>query len=131
VNELLQSPAPAPGPSPLTFPALRCSLKSYSRSVALPSPLPHRPSPPPRPSGGERVFADDVGRLWSAALHAPLPMPRYATPRAAAALVFACISDAREPLRAIAVDAVVRVADAADEALRGWLREAPAMGLLT
>ena len=115
----------------------------------MPSPLPHRP--PHRPSGGERVFADDVGRLWSAALHAVPPQGgptgRDATrhdsptpPRAAASgtagesavLVFACISDARQPLRAIAVDAgAVRVADAADEALRGWLREAPAMGLLT
>ena len=94
----------------------------------MPSSLPRRS--PRRPSDGERVFADDVGRLWSAALHAPLPLPRYASPRVAAALVFACISDARQPLRAIAVDAVVALGDAADDALRGWLREAPAMGLL-
>ena len=95
----------------------------------MPSSHPRR-SPARRSSEGERVFADDVGRLWSAALHAPLPLPRYAQPRVAAAVVFACISDARQPLRAIALDAVVALGDAADEALRGWLREAPAMGLL-
>jgi hypothetical protein len=97
----------------------------------MPSPLP--PRPPRRPSGSERVFADDVGRLWSAALHAPLPAPRHAASRGEpAALVFACISDARQPQRAIALDAAAEVApaDAADDALRGWLREAPAMGLL-
>lgn len=101
----------------------------------MPSPLPPLPPRPPRRhSGSERVFADDVGRLWSAALHAPLPVPRHALSRATAALVFACISEARQPRRAIALDAaavaVVGPADAADDALRGWLREAPAMGLL-
>ena len=96
----------------------------------MPYSLPHRA--PRRRSGGDRVFADDAGRLWSAALHDPLPPPRTVAPRPeAAALVFACISDAREPLRAIALDpALGAAADAADDTLRGWLREAPAVGLL-
>ena len=97
----------------------------------MPYSLPHRA--PRRRSGGDRVFADDAGRLWSAALHAPRPPQRPFAPRheAAAALVFACISDAREPLRAIALDPALGVAvDAADDTLRGWLREAPAVGLL-
>ena len=58
----------------------------------MPSSLPRRS--PRRSSGGERVFADDVGRLWSAALYAPLPRSRYVSPQVEVALVFACISDA-------------------------------------
>jgi len=94
----------------------------------MPYSLPHRA--PRRRSGGDRVFADDAGRLWSVALQAPLPPPPR--PEAAtAALVFACISDAREPSRAIALDPALGAAvDAADDTLRGWLREAPAVGML-
>ena len=118
----------------------------------MPSPVPRRS--PHRSSGGERVFADDVGRLWCAALEeatAGFPdtparrghdVARSGAPPSgdrrgagsgerAVALVFACLTDARQPTRAIAVDPAARLADAADEMLRGWLRDAPAVGRLS
>jgi len=90
----------------------------------MPHQVPRRP--PRRPSGGERVFTDEAGRLWSAAPHRS-----GQNGPAGEAVVFACISDARERMRAIAVDPAVRLAEAADETLRAWLREAPPMGRLT
>ena len=77
--------------------------------------------PPRRPSGGERVFADDEGRLWSAA-----PVQG-----SAGAIVFTCISDSRQSVRAMALEAGQQLADVGDETLREWLREAPRMGRLT
>ena len=77
--------------------------------------------PSRRPSGGERVFADDTGRLWSAA-------PVDGTD---GAVVFTCISDSRQAARAIALEAGQHLADVGDETLRAWLREAPRMGRLT
>lgn len=77
--------------------------------------------PTRRPSGGERVFADDEGRLWSAA-----PVSG-----SDGAVVFTCISDSRQSVRAIALEANQHLADVADETLREWLREAPRMGRLT
>ncbi|HET7458476.1 MAG TPA: hypothetical protein VFJ74_12575 [Gemmatimonadaceae bacterium] len=90
----------------------------------MPHHVPRRP--PRRPSGGERVFTDDAGRLWSAA-------PYRSGPEGpgGAAVVFACISDARQRTRAIAIDPALRLADAGDEVLRSWLREAPPMGRLS
>lgn len=76
---------------------------------------------PDRSSGGERVFSDDNGRLWSAATSSG----------SVGAIVFACISDPRETVRAIAMEETARLADVADETLREWLREAPRMGRLT
>lgn len=78
--------------------------------------------PPRRPSGGERVFADDAGRLWSAAQSAGSPD---------GAVVFTCISDSRQSVRAIATDGSVPMIDVADETLRAWLRQAPRIGRLT
>jgi hypothetical protein len=78
---------------------------------------PHR-----RPSGGERVFADETGRLWSAA---------HERDADESAVVFTCISDARQTIRAIAVDGDFRIADVSDEQLRAWLWEAPRIGRLT
>jgi hypothetical protein len=75
-----------------------------------------------RSSGGERVFADDIGRLWSAS-HTKGPDH--------GAIVFACISDSRQPVRAIEVETDFHIADVADEQLRTWLREAPRIGRLT
>ena len=72
--------------------------------------------------GGARVFADDVGRLWNAS-HA------YGT--VDAAVIFTCISDSRQTVRAIAVPVGFAMSDAADEMLRTWLREAPRMGRLS
>ena len=70
--------------------------------------------------GGERIFADDAGRLWGA------------TPVRVAdeAVVFSCISDSRQKVRAIAVDHTYELADVNDETLRAWLRAAPRMGRL-
>lgn len=78
--------------------------------------------PPRRPSGGERVFADDAGRLWSAARSPESPD---------GAIVFTCISDSRQAVRAIATDGTLRMTDVADETLRAWLRQAPRIGRLT
>ena len=77
---------------------------------------------PLRPSGDERVFTDDLGRLWSAALE------ERDTP--AGALVFRCISDGRQSGRALAVDPLA-LRDAMDETLRGWLGAAPRIGILS
>ncbi|MDB4877102.1 MAG: hypothetical protein JWM41_3548 [Gemmatimonadetes bacterium] len=70
-----------------------------------------------RPSGGARVFADDQGRLWSAA-------------HTGEAIVFACISDGRQSGRAIAVDLVSLDDSVGDEILRAWLSAAPRIGTL-
>jgi len=71
-----------------------------------------------RPSGDERVFADDAGRLWSAT-------------QTASAMVFTCISDARQSGRALAVEGMVRGEEIGDETLRAWLRVAPRIGTLS
>ena len=77
---------------------------------------------PHRSSGGERVFTDDEGRLWSAALEE--------RDDPGGALVFRCISDGRQPERALAVDPVALL-EAGDETLRAWLRAAPPVGTLS
>jgi hypothetical protein len=76
-----------------------------------------------RRSGGERVFSDDDGRLWSASF--------TREGNGAGAVVFSCISDSRQPVRAIAMDGAHRLKDAADDTLRTWLRDAPRIGRLT
>ncbi|HEY6220688.1 MAG TPA: hypothetical protein VIV65_11605 [Gemmatimonadaceae bacterium] len=70
-----------------------------------------------RSSGGERVFADEHGRLWSAAFTGE-------------AIVFSCISDGRESGRAIAVDLQRFDASVGDDTLRAWLNAAPRIGTL-
>jgi hypothetical protein len=70
-----------------------------------------------RPSGGERVFADDRGRLWSAA-------------HLGDAIVFTCISDGRQSGRAIAVGLMGLDESVGDETLRAWLNAAPRIGTL-
>ena len=78
--------------------------------------------PPSRHSGGERVFTDDQGRLWSAALEQRDDMD--------GALVFRCISDGRRSVRALTVDPLA-LREALDDALRGWLGAAPRLGVLS
>lgn len=73
-----------------------------------------------RPRGGERIFADDAGRLWGAA-HGR---------GADEAVVFSCMTDPRQTVRAIAIDRTYELADVNDETLRDWLRAAPRMGRL-
>ena len=77
---------------------------------------------PLRPSGGERVFTDDEGRLWSAALEE--------RDGPSGALVFRCISDGRQSVRALVIDPLA-LRDAVDDALRFWLHAAPRIGTLS
>ena len=71
-----------------------------------------------RPSGGERIFADETGRLWSAAFTGE-------------AMVFMCVSDGRQSGRAIAVTPDDVSDDLGDDRLRAWLSSAPHIGRLT
>jgi hypothetical protein len=70
------------------------------------------------PSGRERVFADDMGRLWNAA-------------HTGEAIVFTCVSDGRESGRAIASTDGDLSGRVGDEELRMWLGSAPKIGRLT
>lgn len=75
-----------------------------------------------RPSGGERVFTDAFGRLWSAVT---------AAADSGATVVFTCITDGRQAGRAIVIDLSQEVGDVGDETLRAWLEAAPRIGRLT
>jgi hypothetical protein len=68
-------------------------------------------------SGGERVFADEKGRLWSAA-------------HAGEVIIFTCISDGRNSGRAIVVNLAKLDSSVEDETLRAWLNAAPRIGTL-
>ena len=70
------------------------------------------------PPGEERVFADEIGRRWSAAFSGE-------------AIVFTCVSDGREYGRAIAIAAGEVADDVGDDMLREWLGSAPRIGRLT
>jgi hypothetical protein len=77
-----------------------------------------------RPSGGERVFTDALGRTWSAAyLKGEGGDPN--------AVVFTCVSEVRQSGRAIAVDLPGSVGDVEEDTLRAWLSIAPRIGTLT
>jgi hypothetical protein len=78
--------------------------------------------PTTRPSGGERVFTDAFGRLWSASSHRD---------DHGATVVFTCINDGRQPGRAILIELGQEVGDVGDEILRAWLEAAPRIGRLT
>ena len=75
-----------------------------------------------RPSGGERVFTDAVGRLWSAISHSE---------EQGVTVVFTCITEGRQSGRAIVIDLPEEVGDVGDETLRAWLEAAPRIGRLT
>ena len=75
-----------------------------------------------RPSGGERVFADAAGRLWSAASLSEAD---------GFTVIFTCISDGRQSGRAILVEPEVEVGNVAENTLRAWLEAAPRIGRLT
>ncbi|HSQ32709.1 MAG TPA: hypothetical protein VLN49_22795 [Gemmatimonadaceae bacterium] len=70
-----------------------------------------------RSSDSVRVFADDMGRLWSAA-------------RTGGVLVFNCISETRHAGRALAVELTKLDDSVSDDALRAWLEQAPNIGTL-
>lgn len=76
---------------------------------------------PRRGSAGERVFADESARLWSAA---------FARHGAEWAVIFACITDARQPVRVLAIGEDARPAELTEAILREWLVRAPRMGPL-
>ena len=75
-----------------------------------------------RPSGGERVFTDANGRLWSAA---------SVNGDQGVTVIFTCINDGRQSGRAIAIDLTQEVGDVGDEILRAGLEAAPRIGRLT
>jgi hypothetical protein len=75
-----------------------------------------------RPSGGERVFTDSFGRLWSALSTAA---------DSGVTVIFTCITEGRQSGRAIAIDLTQEVGDVGDETLRAWLEAAPRIGRLT
>jgi hypothetical protein len=84
--------------------------------------MPQPASRQSRPANkGQRVFSDPAGLVWSAVLSGS----------GGGAVEFSCVTDARQPLRAIAVDASLTLAEISDETLRAWLRDAPRIGRLT
>jgi len=83
--------------------------------------LSHRDHPT-RPPGGDRVFADAEGRLWSAASHVD---------DGAFTVIFTCISDGRQSGRAILIEPAVEVGNVEEDTLRAWLEAAPRIGRLT
>ena len=70
-----------------------------------------------RPSATVRVFADAIGRLWSAAVSGDV-------------LVFNCVTETRRAARAIAVELDMLDDSVSDDALRAWLDQAPRIGTL-
>jgi hypothetical protein len=62
------------------------------------------------------VFADELTRLWSAAFNQH---------GAGWAVVFACITDARQPIRVLAISEEEHPAELTETILRGWLTNAP------
>jgi len=68
------------------------------------------------PSTTVRVFADAIGRLWSAAASGDI-------------LVFNCASETRRAARALAVE-LTTLDEVSDDALRAWLEQAPRIGTL-
>jgi hypothetical protein len=77
---------------------------------------------PRRHFAEDHVFADDVSRLWNAA------MSRHGREWA---VVFACITDARQPIRVLAVSDDARGGEHTEEMLREWLANAPRLGPLS
>jgi hypothetical protein len=67
----------------------------------------------------ERVFAAADGRLWGASIEAG------SSGADATVLVFACMSEARQGVRAITIEPPVELRDLTDDALRQWLAVAP------
>ena len=105
---------PSQGQTPLDSPPFRPqSLKDQGSDMSRLS----SPSTTYTPSGGERVFADEKGRLWSAA-------------HAGEVIIFTCISDGRNSGRAIIVNLAKLDNSVEDEALRAWLNAAPRIGTL-
>lgn len=86
----------------------------------------------PGAAGEGRVFADDSGRLWNATLQLDDGDAGGVSAVAGGGHVvhFACISDSREPARALTPEEGAVLRDVADDTLRAWLRQAPRVGRL-
>ena len=69
---------------------------------------------------GVRIFDDDAQRIWSAG--------RERSVCGSDVLVFSCISDARQPARAVATDDARSLSTIESDALRRWLAKAPRIG---
>jgi hypothetical protein len=114
-------PSSSLGKTPLDTPSFRPHVLDTTHEVEAVQRATIRIAPNRR-SGGERVFTDDEGRLWSAALEQRDALD--------GALVFRCISDGRQSVRALFVDPLA-LSEAGDDALRAWLRAAPRIGTLS
>ena len=68
------------------------------------------------------MITDDVGRVWSVNV--------LADAAGAEAIVFTCVSDSRQPARALAADLLPDVERARDPFLLSLLRVAPRLGRL-
>lgn len=79
---------------------------------------------PRRPSGGERVFTDALGHMWTAT-------SVKGEAGDTSAVVFICVSEVRQSGRAIAVELTGGIGDVEEETLRAWLSVAPRIGTLT
>lgn len=75
-----------------------------------------------REPGSERIFEDALRRIWSAG--------HTNTPTGTAALIFTCLSDPRQAVRAVRLDAEVPLTDAGSDKLRMLLDVAPRLGRL-
>ena len=85
-----------------------------------------RRRPRRRSSGGERIFEDRDGRLWSAG---PLRIPTGAV-EAEETILFTCVSEVRESPRAIGCPPGFRLVDAGADVLAALLAEAPKIARL-
>lgn len=72
--------------------------------------------------GSERIFEDALRRIWSAG--------HSNTPTGTEALVFTCLSDPRQAVRAVTLEAEVPLTDAGSDKLRTLLGVAPRLGQL-
>jgi len=75
-----------------------------------------------RSSGSERIFEDGARRLWSAG--------HTSTPRGSDAIVFTCLSDSREAVRAVVLEGELPLTEAGAEQLKSLLAVAPRLGRL-
>jgi hypothetical protein len=77
-------------------------------------------NPPKRPERGSketgRIFADVGGRLWNASL---------TSVKGTDTIVFICVSEARQPTRALSVEGGFDLTAAAEVELQRLLEEAP------
>jgi hypothetical protein len=113
-QSILDTPPPR---KPLTRPCSGVSVPRTRARIVMPKDstpsTTFTQSLPP----GDRVFADDEGRLWSAT-------------HAGEVTIFTCISDGRHSARAIVANLATTETSVGDDTLRAWLEAAPRIGTL-